>query len=288
MMGLSSMRIILLTALVVGCGSAAAALAAETRPARAAITHPTAATKVVLRVSSGGGFVPVQVNLRAMPSFTLYGDGTVIVPGAVIQIYPGPAVTPLVRSKLSERRVQALLLHARQAGLLVRRSIDYGDMGTIGISDAPTTTLVVNAAGRHVERRAYALGITDQGGRLSPAQAKARQALARFIARLPQGVSGASYAPHAIAAYVGPFRGQPQPGGRRVVWPLASNLATAGKRVSSGLEYRCILVRGDGARRLTATLRKANELSRWVAWPGAKTAYQLIARPLLPDERRCP
>ncbi len=139
----------------------------------------------------------------------------------------------------------------------------------------------------HVERQAYALGITAGAGRLSPAQVKARQALARFVARLPQGVSGGRYAPHAIAAYVGPFRGQAQPGSRPVVWPLASNLATAGKRVSSGLEYRCILVSG-GVKRLTAALRKANDLSRWIARPGAKAVYQVVARPLLPDERRCP
>ena len=96
------------------------------------------------------------------------------------------------------------------------------------------------------------------------------------------------YAPHAIAAFVGPYRGQAQPGAGRVVWPLASNLATAGKRVSSGLEYRCILVGKAGVKRLTATLRKANERSRWIARPGATVAYQVIVRPLLPDERRCP
>ena len=53
------------------------------------------------------------------------------------------------------------------------------------------------------------------------------------------------------------------------MWPLASNLATAGKRVSSGLEYRCIVVGGAGVEKLTATLRKANEQSRWAARPGA-------------------
>lgn len=288
MMRPTTMRLVLLTPVLLVVALSVGAGVAASHPQQAAISHPTGAAKVVLRVSSGGGFVPVQFNLRAMPSFTLYGNGTVIVPGPVIQIYPGPAVTPLVRSKLSERQVQALLLRARRAGLLGPRAIDYGDMGTVGISDAPTTTLIVNAAGRHIKRQAYALGITTQSGRLTPAQAKARQALARFIARLPQGVSGASYAPHAIAAYVGPFRGQAQPGGRRVVWPLESNLATAGKPVSSGLEYRCILVGGAGAKKLTAALRKANELSRWIARPGATVAYQLVARPLLPDERRCP
>jgi hypothetical protein len=282
------MRIALPTFLLAVAALSLGAGTAASQSQRAAIVHPTAANKVVLRVSSGGGFVPVQVNLRAMPSFTLYGDGTVIVPGPVIQIYPGPAVTPLVRSKLSERQVQALLKRARVGGLLAPRRIDYGDMGTIGIADAPTTTLVANAAGRHVTRQAYALGITAAGGRLSPAQAGARKALARFIAGLPQGVAGKRYVPHAIATYVGPYRGQAQPGAKRVVWPLASNLATAGKRVSSGLEYRCIVVGGSGVEKLTAALRTANEQSRWAARAGAKASYQLIARPLLPDERRCP
>jgi hypothetical protein len=148
------MRHLTLSALVL----AAALSAAPAAPA--AIVHPRKATDVVVRVGTGGGFVPVQVNLRALPSFTLYGDGTVIVPGPVIQIYPGPAIYPLVRSRLSEHQVQALLRRAQAAGLLARGSIGYGDMGAVGVSDMPTTTLIVNARGRHVERAAYALGAT--------------------------------------------------------------------------------------------------------------------------------
>ena len=161
-------------------------------------------------------------------------------------------------------------------------------MGTIGVSDAPTTTLIVNAAGRHVARQAYALGITAAGGRLSPRRPRRARRSRASSPGCRRGSSGKHYTPHAIAAYVGPYRGQAQPGAKRVVWPLASNLATAGKRVSSGLEYRCIVVGGTGVEKLTATLRKANEQSRWAARPGAKASYQLIARPLLPDERRCP
>jgi hypothetical protein len=86
---------------------------------------------------------------------------------------------------------------------------------------------------------------------------------------------------------VAPFRGQPQAGAARVVWPLKSNLARAGKPIPSGLGYRCIAVGGKDARTLLATLRKANERSRWAARPGAKGSFELIARPLLPDERGC-
>ena len=190
-----------------------------------------------------------QTNLRAIPSFTLYGDGTVIVPGAVIQIYPGPAIYPLVRSRLSERQVQALLRRAARAGLLARGAIDYG---TVGVSDMPTTTLLVNAGGKHLERAAYALGATAGGNGLSAAQARARQALARFISGLPHGLSGALYAPRAVAVYVGPATGPAQPGATRLVWPLKRNLATAGTRVSSGLGYRCISVGGTDAKVLLA------------------------------------
>ena len=243
-------------------------------------------TAVVVRVATGGGFVPVQVNLRALPSFTLYGDGTIMVPGPVTQVFPGPAITPLVRSKLSERQVQALLQRAQAAGLLARGAIAYGDMSAVGVSDMPTTTVTINARGRHVERSAYALGARG-GSRLSPAQAKARTALARFVAQLPHGLGGARIAPHAIAVYAGPFQGAGQTGGSRVRWPLASNLATAGTRLQSGAGYRCITVRGTGVAKLLATLRTANEQSRWVARPGATRTFQVIARPLLPDERDC-
>ena len=132
-------------------------LAALPSAAAAAIGHPTSPAKIVLRISSGGGFVTPQTNLRALPSFTLYGDGTVIVPGVITQMYPGPAIYPLIRSKLRESQVQALLRRAARAGLLVRGPIDYG---TVGVSDMPTTTVLLNAGGRRVKRQAYALGAT--------------------------------------------------------------------------------------------------------------------------------
>jgi hypothetical protein len=258
-------------------------LAALPSAAAATIGHPTSPAKIVLRISSGGGFVTPQTNLRALPSFTLYGDGTVIVPGVITQMYPGPAIYPLIRSKLRESQVQALLRRAARAGLLVRGPIDYG---TVGVTDMPTTTVLLNAGGRQVKRQAYALGAT--GGTPLPArQAAARKALMRFIAGLPHGVSGTRYVPRALAVYVAPSDGQAQPGASEVAWPLKRNLATAGKHVPSGLNYRCISVAGADARTLLAALRNANEVSLWSMRAGPGRRYQLIARPLLPDERNC-
>jgi hypothetical protein len=278
------MRILLLTSALLIAGLSQDAGAAN---ARVAISHPTAPSKVVLRVTVGGGFVAPQTNLRALPSFTLYGDGTVIVPGAVPQIFPGPAIAPLVRRTLSERQVQALLVRAREAGLLAPGAIDYGDMGSVGVSDAPTTSLVVTAGGRQVNRQAYALGIGAGAGRLSARQVKARQALARFIATLPVKLAGARYVPHAIAVYVGRSPSPAPAGAGRVVWPLSSDLATAGKPAANGLAYRCITVGGTGVKALLAKLRSANEQSRWTVRGRPNRTYELIARPLLPDEPGC-
>jgi hypothetical protein len=237
-----------------------------------------------VRVDSGGGFVPVQVNLRNLPEFALYGDGTAIVPGAVTMIYPGPAITPLRSFRLSERQVQAVLVRAQRAGLLVRHAIAYGQPP---VSDMPTTTLVVRANGRRVVRSAYALGASVGGSGVTPAQAAARRALSRFVASLPRGRAAKPYAPAALAVYAAPYQGTPQAGASRRPWPLASDLATAGRRVSSGLAYRCLTVRGDGARRLLASLRRANEQTRWFVRSHRAGSYQLVVRPLLPDEPSC-
>jgi hypothetical protein len=249
----------------------------------APIAHPTGPHQVVIRTSTGGGFIAPQASLGAVPSFTLYGDGTIVVPGAVPQISPGPAIRPLLRGHISERRVQALLRGATQAGLLAAGTIDYGNMGSVGISDAPTTTLILHAAGRRITRQAYALGIT---GRTTPAQAKARSALASFIAALPRGLTGARYVPQGLAVFVTPTSAPGQPGSRPITWPLSSDLATAGAPISSGSGYRCITVGGANAGTLLATLRRANDQSSWKA-SGSTGRYLLIARPLLPDERNC-
>jgi hypothetical protein len=259
---------------------AAPAAHAATSGAQPSIAHPSGATDVVLRVTVDGGFVPVQTSLATLPTFTLYGDGRVVVPGAQIQISPAPALVTLAARRLSERQVQTVLRRATQSGLLARGPIDYGDMGAIGVSDMPTTTVALHAAGRTLERAAYALAVTPNGGRLSHAQARARLLLARFIAALPARPAS-SYSPHGYAVFVAPAQAAIDVARS---WPLHSDLATAGAPVSSGTGYRCVTVVGRDADRLRAALRRANAESQWSS--GGRR-YTLIPRPLLPDERGC-
>src|SRR4051794_32118420 len=84
-----------------GCGGAdtdspAGSSTAPPASQSGAIEHPTGPTDIVLRVNTGGGFVPLEFNLKALPSYTLYGDGTVIRPVvSSAGVAQAPNVTPL-------------------------------------------------------------------------------------------------------------------------------------------------------------------------------------------------
>src|SRR5262245_28012101 len=72
-----------------------------------AIAHPTGAGDLVLRVEYQGGFVPYEFTLSSVPFWSLFGDGALILTGPQIEIYPPPALPPLVRAQLTEDGVQA-------------------------------------------------------------------------------------------------------------------------------------------------------------------------------------
>jgi hypothetical protein len=270
-----------------GCGAVTSAGGSSSGATPSGISHPTGADDVVIQVTSDGGYVPLEVTLRAVPQFTLYGDGTVIVPGPVVMKYPGPAIYPLRTFTLSEPEVQALLTAVKDAGLLEAAAPDYGDMGSVGVSDQATTTLLVNADGASIRRSAYALTFESNGSRLTDAQARARRALAGFINDLPMPTTDAAYTPARLAVYVMPVQGDLQMGARPAVWPLETDLATAGTKLPDWADHRCIAVDGEDAQTLVAALSDTNELTQWLPRANADIAYRLVARPLLPGEVAC-
>jgi hypothetical protein len=284
-----------------GCGSADTVSAGSTEPpstAAGAIRHPTGAEDVVLRVGTGGGFVPVEVNLASMPSYTLYGDGTVIravaTPSGGAATLGAATAQPLETAKLDEATVQQLLAQAKQAGLLDAGQIDYGDMGAVGISDMPTTTVRIAADGQNVERAAYALG-ADLGGApghaLSAAQQKARAALSGFVALTTGALPGATpYTPHRLAVYVAPGQAQPEsaaPAAATVPLTVDLGALTATATDAAG-GFGCTVVEGEQAKVLLAAMAKAPADGLWRGPNGGRKTYRVVVRPLLPDEAGCP
>jgi hypothetical protein len=256
------------------------------------IEHPTGADQLVLRVEYQGGFVPYEYNLKRVPSWSLYGDGTVIVEGPVIEIYPGPALPNLLRFTLTEEAVQTILEAARDAGLM------DGDAsyGYPCIADAADTVFTVNAGGTTSVVSAYALELSDSGmepGECPDVDTEARAKLAEFNRMLgdlqswlPEGSIGPQepYEPTEMRVYVLPYRGEPELPQAETEWPLSEPLVAFGEPVADGNEARCGVVSGDDLAELLPLAQQANELTPWTS---GGEQYRLIFRPLLPDEHTC-
>lgn len=253
------------------------------------IDHPTGADELVLRVEYQGGFVPFEYTLRRVPSWSLYGDGTVIVEGPVIEIYPGPALPSLLALTLTEEAVQAILEEARDAGLMVgRASYEYPC-----IADAPDTVFTVNADGATSVVSAYALGFSDPETECPGVDIQARAELREFgeligdlQSWLPEGSIGPEqpYVPTEVRVYVLPYAGQPDLPQTETEWPLAEPLVAFGERIVEGGEARCGVVGGDDLNELLPLAQQANELTPWTS---GGEQYRLVFRPLLLDEHTC-
>jgi hypothetical protein len=245
----------------------------------------------VLRVQTGGGFVPVEYNLRAVPGFSLLGDGTLIVEGPMIEIYPPPALPNLQASRLTEEAVQAILAEAERAGLLgPDATYDYPC-----IADAPTTTFTVVTDGATHTVSAYALGFEEGMGQgaCADVDGEARAKLAEFWAKLgdlaswllPGSMSAEQeYAPTEMRVYVRPYLGDPELEQEPVEWPLDQPLDGFGEPDPNLADTRCGAVSGADLDELLPLAQAANQLTPWIS---DGTEHAVVFRPLLPDEHTC-
>jgi hypothetical protein len=279
-------------AAAVTLAAAACADGSSTTSGPDGIEHPTGADQLILRVETGGGFTAPEYQLRLIPEFSLYGDGSLITPGPQIEIYPPPALPSVQTQPISEDGVQAILQAAIDAG--VDTDADMTDMGSMMVADAPTTTFTISANGVSNTFGVYALGFLD-GNRpdgMSKEEYEARQALSAFVRQLgdlqswlPAGSLGEMTAYEATGSrvYVGDVRHDDQLPQPKIVWPLDPPLASFGEDAGAG--YRCGAVTGtDWTDTLQPLAAGANELTPWAS-DGA--TYGLVFRPLLPDEPGC-
>lgn len=255
-----------------------------------AISHPTGADELVLRVEYQGGFVPYEFTLSSIPAWSLFGDGTLIAQGPQIEIYPRPALPSLVRTPITEDGVQAILRAAEDAGLM-DGDAHYGDRC---IADAATRVFTTDANGSTSVVSAYALDVGEPAGTCADKEdAEARAALAEFQAQLgdlkswlPQGSvgEGTPFDPTGMRVYVLPYQGDPELPQKAMDWPLDTPLSAFGEPLADGPETRCGVITGDEFEQVYAAAQSANQLTPWLS---GGTKYRLILRPLLPDEHTC-
>jgi hypothetical protein len=254
------------------------------------LQYPRGSTDLLLRVSYEGGFVAPDYLLTATAAFSLFGDGTAVTPGAQTEIYPGPALPPLVATPITDDGIQALLRAALDAGL--DQDHEYTDMGSVGVADASTTVFTFTIDGVTHVTKVYALGMLggDQPTGMPDAEFAARTRLERFQASLqdlrhtlPAGSVGddTMFTPTGLRLFVTDYL----PGDMKepaVEWPLATPLSAGEPSQTDG--YTCIAVSGADLESVLPLAQSANQLTPWTS---EGTKYTVLFRQLMPDESSC-
>ena len=255
------------------------------------IDHSSAPDRALVQISYEGGFVPLEWTYTNFAFYSLYGDGTLIVPGAQIELYPGPALPAISARLVDEAGIQAILEEAIAA--IEEIPDDLSDLGFMGIADASTTVITVSAGGVDRTIRAYALSeLTERPDGMPEREYQARLRLQQLVAKLtgagewlPEGSLGpeAPYEASAARLFVGPYRPVEDLPQDPVAWPLAEGLDGFGAPASPS-DYRCGVVQGADWDAVHAAASSANSLT---PWKDAGERYSILFRPLLPDETGC-
>lgn len=254
-------------------------------------TLPAGTDDLVLRIDSSGGFVPQTFAQGQIPWFSLLADGRVFTLGAQIEIYPQPALPPVIVATVDADGMQAILQAAIDAGL--DADADYTDLGSTLIADAATTTFTLTANGDTHVVRVYALSeLGSKPDQMSKAEFDARTALLDFWGRVSDlrslvGQGSVSdegpYVTDEMRVYVNDYQPDPSLEQPTLSWPGSGPLSSFGEP-SQTFDARCGIVSGEDLAALMPLAEQANQLTGWRI-DGAK--YGLVFRPLLPDETGC-
>jgi len=250
--------------------AAAVMLAACAGTSRSGRGEPQTA---VVRVVTEGGLAAEAAQRGEVPQVSVFGDGRVVVVGPTTLEFPGPALPNLQEFRVTGDGLGKIIDAGRDAGLLDDPPPDYGDPG---ITDQPTTTVTVRVDGRSRTVDVYALNFSDG---VTAAQRENRKRLTNFIelagdpdALLPAVVPGSTrrYGPAGVAVLVRPSDATT---GDARTWPLGDLAGTD-----------CLVLSGNDVTTVLDAARTAHEGD---AWQSAGTTYDVVFRPLLPDERTC-
>lgn len=245
----------------------------------AGIQHPTGATDVVLRLESGGGFVPIDFTATNAPIFTLYGDGRVVWRDANAPVPDRQgSVSPLAAFRtvrLTEPAIQSLLEDALGRGGLQAAAATYMGQG----ADLPTTTFTINADGvtKTVSATPLSVEMQPNAGPVIAALVGLQERLSGFGA-----ITGESdlYAP---TAYRGILMPQDAAFNPPVDWPWTTVTPADFKTDGNEFLLQRVLTPDDVAR---IGLKNVEGGFMSLTLKSGTKFYTFSLRPLLPDESK--
>lgn len=106
------------------------------------IDHPTDPAAVVLRMFTGGGFVPVEIAFMENPVFTLYGNNVAIFRPTTSSDDITDPLAPYLCAQLAPEQVDELLAFALEDGGLATAGELYPDPFIV---DTPNTVFTIDA-----------------------------------------------------------------------------------------------------------------------------------------------
>jgi hypothetical protein len=267
-------------------GSAGGSPTAEPTPARD-YDVPSGANDLVMSIATGGGLVPPGYILTEMPDLALYGDGRVVVPGPIAEIYPGPLLPNLRVMRLTPAEIQKILAAADQVGLLGPDA----RYDATGITDLGTTVFTTVEGGKVHRISAYALmkDATADDPAVEAMRAKLMTfegkvfGLSEFLGRAVDDTE--AYEPAAMRVFVSEATAadQPLPTAQTLAWPLAADPMATGEATSFP-DLVCVLLGGAD---LTSFVEVATTANAQTVWTYGTGRYSVRVRPLFPHESGC-
>jgi len=275
---------ILLSGSALGCGrsdtekSGPNAPRIETTTSKVPHVH-LPSDQVVVRVFTGGGYVPNESLLGSVASLTVYGDGTVIEPDLDGPQAPGQLIR-FRTGRLSQAQLEQLVARFERSGLFNGSDVDFGDPR---VTDMPSTSVTFRGPDAEpVQVSAYAFA-DEFNGRVDGAARHNRDVLARLLDWADHVTkTDAPYQPERVAVYGLEPQGEGDRPSAAPAWPgpdLDRLLATDRHRFS----WKCGVVYGKAVVPLVAAAGR----SRGTAWSWNGNVHRLVLRTLLPGESEC-
>jgi hypothetical protein len=268
-------------------GTGPSATPADTGP----ITYATGPTDLVLQATSGGGLLPQSMRLAEMPNVSVYGDGRVVTLGSHGGGPDDPLLPELTETRVSADGMARILETAREAGVLGPGPDRRYELP--GVYDLWTVWFTAAAGGSTRRVAAYALGFEDEVSLAPPGEMEARRKLDALYGQLvdlrawlPAGAVGTPAAYDWSAAVGGATPAPVKPRDDQEVrdWPLDVGPESFGSAVGThGEAWYCAIAGPDQI--VALGLDTATRDTRWRV---GDHLYQIVARPLLPDESGCP
>jgi hypothetical protein len=230
---------------------------------------------VVIEISNEGGFMPVEFSLLQTPSFTVFSDGSVVAPTGDQFGFPGPAFTPLGRFELEDQEFADLLAFIDDLEIAAVDNLDINDAPNV--ADASTTVLRYwDDAGEH-RISIYALGIDSPDAR-----GAIIESMVGLLDRATRASEPQTYEPERVVVFTQVAenfdRAAVTSGGE---WPLT---VTPDEMAANVASYACATISGGDATAAADALTGSNSMTLWDL-DGAE--YQILARPLLPQQDGC-